>query len=99
LLWTQWVVPFFSSSVVFWHCRLSKGELVGGFKRRSTDAADYCGAITADERIVDLSRALGAPQAHFAAFRWIRRLLIRHSEDERSMTALMEKKWVLQLAS
>src|SRR5215475_6373490 len=36
----------------FRHYALSEGEFVGGFKGRSTDAADDCGAIAADERIV-----------------------------------------------
>ena len=66
---------------------LSKGELVGGFERRSADAADDCGTVAADERIVDFSGTIGTPQADFFACRWIRGLLIVHSEDERSMRA------------
>jgi nitrite reductase (NADH) small subunit len=64
---------------------LSKGELVGGFERRSADAADDGGAIAADEGIIDFFGAIRTPQAHIFRRGWIWGLRVVHSEDERSM--------------
>ena len=64
---------------------LSEGELVGGFERRSADAADDGGAVAADEWIVDFFGAIRTPQAHIFWRGWIWGLRVVHSEDERSM--------------
>lgn len=72
----------------FRHCRLSKGEFVGGFERRSTNAADDSGAIAADQRIGYFASTNRTPQANVFGCGWIRRLLFVHSEDERSTMAI-----------
>jgi hypothetical protein len=49
---------------------LSEGELVGGFERRSADAADDGRAVAADERIIDFAGAARAPQAYIFGCAW-----------------------------
>ena len=41
---------------------LSEGEFVRGLEGRSADAADDCGAVSADERVEDDAGAGGAPE-------------------------------------
>src|SRR5277367_2299915 len=74
---------FFSGGRFFRHFALSKCKFVCRFERCSADAADHCGAVAADERIVDFSSAIRAPESDLFACGWIRGRLIVHSEDER----------------
>ncbi len=41
---------------------LTEGQFVGGFEGRAADAADDCGAVSADEGIEDDAGAGGAPE-------------------------------------
>src|ERR1041385_217259 len=39
---------------------LSNSQIGGGFQRRAADAADYGGAVAADQRVSDFAGAVGA---------------------------------------